>query len=87
MKQLDIRRATVYCSTYKKYNSGDLGGAWINLADYSSAKEFYTKCAEIHKDEREPEYWTVINEVKTWPPEKEEAYCNYLEKKRFSGLL
>jgi hypothetical protein len=105
MKQLDIRRAAVYCSTYKKYNSGDLGGAWINLADYSSAKEFYTKCAEIHKEEHEPEYmfqdveylpvelycedsvyseyWTVINEVKTWPPEKEEAYCNYLEKNGF----
>lgn len=105
MKQLDIRRAKVYCSTYKKYNSGNLGGAWIKLANYSRAKEFYTKCAEIHKDEAEPEYmfqdaehlppelycedsvyseyWAVINEIKTWSPEKEEAYCNYLDKSGF----
>lgn len=105
MIQLDIRRAAVFCGTYKKYNSGGLGGAWINLADYSSAKEFYAKCAEIHKDELVPEfmfqdvenlptelycedsiyseYWTVINEVKTWPPEKENAFCEYLENNGF----
>lgn len=105
MRQLDIRRAAVYCSTYKKYISGNLGGAWINLANYSSAREFYAKCAEIHKDEADPEfmfqdaghlpaelyceesvyseYWTVINEVKAWPPEKEEAYCDYLGENGF----
>lgn len=101
MKQLDMRQASVYCGTYKKYNSGSLEGAWINLANYSSAKEFYTKCAEIHKDEEYPEfmfqdtehlpsemytedsiysdYWTVMEEVKTWAPEKEDAFCEFLD--------
>ena len=101
MKQLDMRQASVCCGTYKKYNSGSLEGAWINLANYSSAKEFYAKCAEVHKDEVYPEfmfqdaehlpsemytedsvysdYWTVIEEVKTWAPEKENAFCEFLD--------
>lgn len=67
MQQLDLRRAAVYCGTYRKYNSGSLAGAWINLANYKSQKDFYAKCAEIHKDEKEPEF--MFQDAEYLPPE------------------
>lgn len=45
----------VYVDTYGKYNAGSLKGAWLNLADYADKDAFYAACAELHKDEHDPE--------------------------------
>lgn len=45
----------VYVGTYAKYNAGDLTGAWLDLDDYSDKDEFLAACAELHKDEDDPE--------------------------------
>jgi antirestriction protein len=46
----------VYVGTYKKYNNGNLEGEWLNVADFGSKEEFYTRAAEIHADEDDPEF-------------------------------
>lgn len=46
---------SIYVGTYAKYNAGSITGAWMNLNDFSNAKEFYTAAAELHKDESDPE--------------------------------
>lgn len=46
----------IYVGTYKKYNKGSLFGEWLDLDDYSSKEEFYEACAELHKDEEDPEF-------------------------------
>ena len=45
----------VYVGTYGKYNNGSIRGAWLNLADYADKDAFYAACAELHKDEHDPE--------------------------------
>lgn len=45
----------VFCSTYKKYAEGSLKGAWLDLEDYACKQDFYEACAELHKDESDPE--------------------------------
>ena len=45
----------VYVGTYGKYNNGSIKGAWLNLADYADKDAFYSACAELHKDESDPE--------------------------------
>lgn len=52
----EIRNASVYVGTYKKYNKGSLFGKWLNLADYESKEDFYRACRELHKDESDPEF-------------------------------
>lgn len=47
--------AKIYVGTYAKYNAGSIEGAWLDCEDYSSAQEFLTACAELHKDESDPE--------------------------------
>ncbi|MFX1707185.1 antirestriction protein ArdA [Chitinophaga sp. CC14] len=54
--QIDIYQAAIYVGTYAKYNNGSLFGKWLNLSDYASIEEFYEACAELHKDEHDPEY-------------------------------
>lgn len=46
----------IYCGTYHKYNSGSIFGKWIDLTQISSKDELYELCAEIHKDEEDPEF-------------------------------
>jgi antirestriction protein len=48
--------AQVYVGTYAKYNAGSIAGAWLNLEDYQDKDAFYTACAELHKDEEDPEF-------------------------------
>lgn len=57
--------ASVYVGTYKKYNEGNLYGAWINLADYETYADFMKACKELHKDERDPEY--MIQDSECFP--------------------
>lgn len=46
----------LYISTWGKYNSGSLDGAWFNLTDYDDYSEFMRAVRELHKDEDDPEY-------------------------------
>jgi antirestriction protein len=46
----------VYVGTYAKYNSGSIAGKWLDLEDYSDKAEFHEACAELHKDEADPEF-------------------------------
>jgi len=48
--------ARIYVGTYAKYNNGSIQGAWIDLTDYSDSEGFYQACAELHKDEDDPEF-------------------------------
>lgn len=57
--------ASVYVGTYKKYNEGNLYGAWLNLADYETYADFMKACKELHKDERDPEY--MIQDSECFP--------------------
>lgn len=46
----------VYCGTYHKYNCGSLAGEWIDLTDFTDKEDFLAYCAELHKDEPDPEF-------------------------------
>jgi antirestriction protein len=48
--------ARLYVGTYAKYNSGSIAGAWIDLEDYGDKESFLAACAELHKDESDPEF-------------------------------
>lgn len=47
--------ARIYVGTYAKYNSGSIKGAWLDLENYSDRETFLEACAELHKDESDPE--------------------------------
>lgn len=53
---MNLNAARIYVGTYAKYNSGSLAGKWVKLSDFSYLEDFMEHCAEIHKDEEEPEY-------------------------------
>lgn len=46
----------LYVGTYAKYNNGDISGDWLDLEDYSDKESFLEACAELHKDEADPEF-------------------------------
>jgi antirestriction protein len=46
----------LYVGTYAKYNAGSIKGAWLDLEDYSDRDAFLAACAELHKDEADPEF-------------------------------
>ena len=48
--------AKLYVGTYAKYNSGSINGAWLDLENYSDKESFLAACAELHKDESDPEF-------------------------------
>jgi antirestriction protein len=47
--------ARLYVGTYAKYNNGSINGAWIDLEDHGDKVSFLAACAELHKDESDPE--------------------------------
>ena len=47
--------ARVYVGTYHKYACGSIKGAWLNLEDYANKDDFLKACADLHKDESDPE--------------------------------
>lgn len=53
---MDLNKARIYVGTYRKYNKGSLQGEWVDMAGFYDLEEFWERCAEIHKDEKEPEY-------------------------------
>ena len=50
-----MKTMSIYVGTYAKYNDGSLFGKWMDLSDYSDKHDFYEACAELHKDEEDPE--------------------------------
>lgn len=48
--------ASVYCGTYHKYSCGSIAGAWIDLSECADKDDFLSKCAELHKNEADPEF-------------------------------
>lgn len=50
-----VTGARIYVGTYGKYASGSIAGAWLNLEDYADREDFLKACAELHKDESDPE--------------------------------
>ncbi len=46
----------LYVGTYAKYNAGSIAGDWLNLEDYPDRDAFLEACAELHKDETDPEF-------------------------------
>ena len=47
--------ARLYVGTYAAYNNGSIKGAWLDLEDYSDRDAFLKACAELHRNERDPE--------------------------------
>jgi antirestriction protein len=45
----------LYVGTYAKYNAGSIEGKWLTLSDYDDKEAFLKACAELHKDEADPE--------------------------------
>ncbi|MCA6069396.1 antirestriction protein ArdA [Chryseobacterium sp. RG1] len=48
--------ASIYVSTYAKYNNSCLYGKWLNLSDYSDFEELQQVMYELHSDESDPEF-------------------------------
>jgi antirestriction protein len=46
----------IYVGTYAKYNNGSIKGDWLDLTEYSTIEDFYLACADIHSDEKDPEF-------------------------------
>lgn len=51
-----LNEVKIYVGTYAKYNNGSIFGEWLNLGDFDNLEDFYTKCKEIHSDEKDPEF-------------------------------
>lgn len=49
-------QARIYVGTYGKYAAGSIKGQWLNLEDYADKDAFLSACAELHKDEADPEF-------------------------------
>ena len=54
-KTNDSDSPALYCGTYGKYNSGNLGGMWVHPYTFDSYEDFKTFCLAIHADEEDPE--------------------------------
>lgn len=50
-----METARVYVGTWKKYNEGNLAGAWLDLTKYVNYQEFLKACYNLHSDEKDPE--------------------------------
>lgn len=57
----------VYVSTYAKYSSGNVKGAWVNLEIYDTEELFNEHIAELHNDEVDPEF--MIQDFEGFPKE------------------
>ena len=49
-------KTQIFVGTYAKYNDGYISGAWLDICNYSTAKELVEAMRDIHKDEEDPEY-------------------------------
>ena len=72
----------LYCGTYGKYNSGNLGGMWVNVSTFDSYEDFINFCKAIHADEEEPEL--MYQDFANIP---ESLYHESMGEKEFNNLL
>ncbi len=56
---------SVYVGTWKKYNSGNLGGAWIDLTECGTYDGFLQRCKEVHRNEKDPEF--MVQDTENFP--------------------
>ena len=70
---IDKNAPSVYVGTYGKYNSGSINGAWVHLDQFDNEEEFLEYCAELHKDEEDPEF--MFQDFENFP----EAYYSESE--------
>lgn len=54
--KVNQERPALYCGSYGKYNDGSIAGKWLYLQDYADSEAFLEACAELHKDEPDPEF-------------------------------
>lgn len=45
----------IYVGTFGKYNSGSIAGAWFDLSQYDSQRDFLVDAEKLHDDEHDPE--------------------------------
>jgi antirestriction protein len=60
-------RARVYVGTYRKYAGGSIAGAWVDIGSFDDYDAFVAFCAELHKDESDPEY--MVQDYEGFPRE------------------
>ena len=72
----------LYCGTYGKYNSGNLGGMWVDLSTFDSYEDFKTFCLAIHADENEPELMYQDFEIMS-----RSLYHESMGEKEFNNIL
>lgn len=51
-----LEHPAIYVGTYGKYNSGSLGGAWLDLTSFDSYDELLDVCRLLHYQEADPEF-------------------------------
>ena len=75
--------ARIYVGTYHKYNCGSIEGEWLDCENYGDKDEFYEACAELHKDEEDPEFmfqdWEEIPEGMVSESHVDEDLWEWLE--------
>lgn len=82
MNQTTETRPALYVGTYAKYNNGSIAGKWMYLERYDDKKEFLTACAELHKDEADPEF--MFQDFEGFPKEFYDE--SYLDDKLFEYI-
>lgn len=45
----------IYVGTFGKYNAGSIAGAWFDLSQYDSQRDFLVDAEKLHSDEHDPE--------------------------------
>lgn len=73
----------VYIGTYKKYNNGNLSGAWVNLVECGTYSNFLEKIRNIHSDEKDPEY--MIQDYENFPDGIDSG--EWLSEKDFNDVI
>ena len=72
----------LYCGTYGKYNNGSIKGKWMDLSEYDSAEDFFEACAELHKDEDDPEF--MFQDFECFP---ESLYSESMNKQEIEAII
>ena len=84
LQELECERESpaLYCGTYGKYNSGNLGGMWVNISTFDSYDDFLNFCKAIHADEEDPEL--MFQDFANIP---DSLYHESMGEKEFNNLL
>jgi antirestriction protein len=69
-----MNNVSLYVGTYRKYNDGNLYGAWLDLTDFADADKFLDACYDLHKDETDPEL--MFQDYEGFPKELYSESCS-----------